>query len=110
MNEHEKVEGTIPECLHSILSLLLLREWDNIKLRCFEILVIPFLVNYNITQYEPGVARLPTIHAAQLLHQVHMMSCITCPLSFLCWVHVTSSVSCLVCPLVCPLHYIVALY
>ena len=42
---------------------------------------------------------------AQLLHQVHMMShtwhCITCPLSFLGWVHVTSfsQLSCLPSPL-----------
>ena len=40
---------------------------------------------------------------AQLLHQVHMVSCITnsCPLSFLDWVHVTSfsQLSCLPSPL-----------
>ena len=40
---------------------------------------------------------------AQLLYQVHMMShtCITCPLSFLDWVHVTSfsQLSCLPSPL-----------
>ena len=33
--------------LNSILSLLLLRECDDIKLRCFEILVIPFLVDID---------------------------------------------------------------
>ena len=40
---------------------------------------------------------------AQLLHKIHMMShtCITCPLSFLDWVHVTSfsQLSCLPSPL-----------
>ena len=30
------------------------------------------------------------LSTAQLLHQVHMMSHITCPLRFLCWVHVMS--------------------
>ena len=48
--------------------------------------------NYTISselKYKPDVARLCTIHS-QLLHQVHMMSHITCPLRFLCWVHVMS--------------------
>ena len=64
----------------------------------------------------------------QLLHQVHMMSRITCPLihplhsllnkvlalgdviqpALVCPIHCPAS--CLVCPLVCPLHYPLALY
>ena len=28
-----------------LLLLLLFKEWDNIKLRCFKIIIIPFLVN-----------------------------------------------------------------
>ena len=75
------------------------------------------------------------LSTAQLLHQVHMMSHITCPLRFLCWVHVMSfnqpsslpsslssslpicllQVACdviqpAVCCLVCPVHYPVAFY
>ena len=88
--------------------------------------------NYTISselKYKPDTA--------QLLHQVHMMSHITCPLRFLCWVHVmpfsqpsslpsslSSSLSiclvqvacdchtasCQVCPLVWPVHHPVAWY
>ena len=77
------------------------------------------------------------LSTAQLLHQVNMISHITWPLRFLCWVHVMSFnqmsslpsvvcplhypfalykfhvmswASCLVCPLVCPVHYPVALH
>ena len=75
------------------------------------------------------------LSTAQLLHQVNMISHITWPLRFLCWVHVmsfnqlsslpsslSSSLSiCLlqvacdviqpaVCSLVCPVHYPVAFY
>ena len=60
------------------------------------------------------------LSSAQPLHQVAMMSLIPCPCSpssplFTKWGSCTGCMrchpaSCLVCPLVCPLHYPVALY
>ena len=76
-----------------LLLLLLFKEWDNIKLRCFKIIECTHFWSIKISHDTNQVLQDSTPQStAQLLHKVHMMShtCITCPLSFLGWVHVIS--------------------
>ena len=70
-----------------LLLLLLFKARDNIKLRCFKIITEKL---YHVMSYKPDVCckTLNNPQPTQLLHQVHMMSHITCHLRFLCWVHV----------------------
>ena len=90
-----------------LLLLLLFKARHNIKLRCFKIVIKKL---YPVMPYKPDVARLSTIHSPPNSCTRYTWCLISLAIWGSCAGCMCYSASCLVCPLVCSLHYPVALY